>query len=212
MTQATSTIPNRGQATRWGRLAAGSMLVVGAVLASVSAMDAWAAAPGKFQRPGIHKVAHHPPGPGGQGGGVPGILLGGPGLDRLLDEVQATEAQRAQIRQIAGAARDDLRKLRDTEFDPRKDALNVLIQPKIDVAAAEQTRQKILAQHDAVSKRTLTAMLDVAKVLTPEQRGQLGEKIKARQAEWDKHREERRDEHRERADRLSEDAPPPPAQ
>lgn len=208
MTQTTSTTttPSRGHATRWGRLAAGSMLVVGAVLASVSAMDAWAA-PGKAPRPALHRVAHHP---GPLGG--PGILMGGPGLDRMLDEVQATEAQRAQIRQIAGAARDDLRKLREAEPELRKDALNVLTQPRIDASAAEQARQKMLAQHDAVTKRTLTAMLDMAKVLTPEQRSQLGEKLKARQAERDQRREERRAQRQDQADRLPDDAPPPPAQ
>ena len=208
MTQVTSTAQTRGpQATRWTRLATGSMLVVGAVLASATAMTAWAAAPGHGPRAAIHKVAHHP---GPQGG--PGFLLGGPGLDRLLDEVQATAAQRAQIRQIAGAARDDLRQLRDTALDLRKDTLNVLTQPSIDAGAAEQARQKMLAQHDATSKRTLTAMLDVAKVLTPEQRAQLGEKFKARQAEREKRRDDRRGDRPEPADRLPGDAPPPPAQ
>jgi periplasmic protein CpxP/Spy len=199
MTQSIPTAQTRGHATRWTRLASGSMLVVGAVLASASAMTAWAA-PGHGPRAAIHKVAHHP-GP-----------AGGPGLDRLLDEVQATAAQRAQIRQIAGAARDDLRQLRETAPDLRKDTLNVLTQPSIDVGAAEQARQKMLAQHDAVSKRTLTAMLDVAKVLTPEQRAQLGEKFKARQAEREKRREARRSDRPESADRLPGDAPPAPAQ
>lgn len=207
MTQSIPTAQTRGHATRWTRLASGSMLVVGAVLASASAMTAWAA-PGHGPRAAIHKVAHHP----GPAGG-PGILFGGPGLDRLLDEVQATAAQRAQIRQIAGAARDDLRQLRETAPDLRKDTLNVLTQPSIDVGAAEQARQKMLAQHDAVSKRTLTAMLDVAKVLTPEQRAQLGEKFKARQAEREKRRDDRRGDRPEpQADRLPGDAPPPPAQ
>ena len=206
MTHATPNAQTRGHATRWTRLATGSMLVVGAVLASATAMTAWAA-PGHGQRAAIHKVAHHP-GPGG----APGILFGGPGLDRMLDEVQATAAQRAQIRQIAGAARDDLRQLREQAPDLRKDTLNVLTQPSIDAGAAEQARQKMLAQHDAVSKRTLTAMLDVAKVLTPEQRAQLGQKLKARQAERDKRRDERRAERPEPADRLPGDASPPPAQ
>lgn len=208
MTQATPTAQSRALSTRWTRLATGSMLVVGAVLASVSAMNA-SAAPNQGPRAAFHKVAHHP----GSPGGGHGILQGGPGLDRLLDEVQATPAQRAQIRQIAGAARDDLRQLRQSAPDLRKDTLNVLTQPSIDTGAAEQARQKMLAQHDAMSKRTLTAMLDVAKVLTPEQRAQLGEKLKARQAEHDKRRDERRQGRAERADRLSgDDTPPPPAQ
>jgi periplasmic protein CpxP/Spy len=40
----------------------------------------------------------------------------------------------------------------------------------------------MLAQHDQASKRVLQAMLDVSKVLTPEQRATLGERMKQRQA------------------------------
>ena len=47
-------------------------------------------------------------------------------------------------------------------------------------AAAEQVRQQMLAQHDQVSKRTLQAMLDASKVLTPEQRAKLGDRMKQR--------------------------------
>ena len=52
--------------------------------------------------------------------------------------------------------------------------------PNVDAAAAESLRQQMLQQHDQASRRMLQAMLDVSKVLTPEQRVKLGERMKQR--------------------------------
>jgi Spy/CpxP family protein refolding chaperone len=180
------------------RLAAGAVLVVGGILASTAAMNAQAdtkpAPPAGFQQ-----VAHQPDGPGGKHahgrhgrhGGGPGGILDPRRLDRLLDEVNATETQRTQIRQISEAAREDLRKLHQGGGNLRGQSLALLTQPQIDTAAAEAVRQQMLARQDAMSKRTLTAMLDVAQVLTPAQRTQLGEKMKERQQKMEQRRAQR---------------------
>ena len=72
------------------------------------------AGPG-MQRPGAGPAGHHG-GPGmhrrGMGAAGPVMMLLGPGQDRALELVKATPQQRADIRRIAGAARDDLRKTR----------------------------------------------------------------------------------------------------
>jgi Spy/CpxP family protein refolding chaperone len=60
--------------------------------------------------------------------------------------------------------------------------VEIFAAPTVDAAAAESLRQQLLAQHDQASKRVLQAMLDVSKVLTPEQRAKLAERIKQRQA------------------------------
>jgi len=52
----------------------------------------------------------------------------------------------------------------------------------------------MLAQHDQASKRVLQAMLDASKVLTPEQRAKLGERMKQRRAAMQERMERR---HRE---------------
>ena len=62
----------------------------------------------------------------------------------------------------------------------REQGLQLFTQPTVDATAAEALRQQMLAQHDQASKRMLQAMLDVAKVLTPEQRAQLAERMKQR--------------------------------
>ena len=119
-------------------------------------------------------------GPGMMGGGA-GMMGGGAGMmggmlhERALDAVNATAEQRAQVRQIADAARADLRAQHDASRALHDQAAQLFTQPTVDARAAEALRQQMLAQHDQASKRMLQAMLDVSRVLTPEQRAKLAE-------------------------------------
>ena len=122
-----------------------------------------------------------------QGGGMfgGGGLLGNPEhmgrlMDRMLDGLNATDAQRSQLKQIAQAAGKDMRAQREGNRALREKAMQIFSAPNVDVGAAEQIRQQMTAQHDQMSKRTLQAMLDASKVLSPEQRAKLGERIKQR--------------------------------
>lgn len=185
------------QLAHW-RLAAGSVMLVGAMLASTTAFNAWAApaaeAPAEraahSQHQG-HGHGHHHGHGHGKHGGPGGMFFGGRMLDRLLDDVKATDAQRTQIRQIADAARADLRQLHENAPKLREQGLALLTQPQVDAAAAERVRQQMVAQHDAASKRMTTAMVQIAQVLTPEQRAQLATKLKERQAKWEQRRAQR---------------------
>ena len=103
-------------------------------------------------------------------------------VDHMLDGLNATDAQRAQVKQIAQAAAIDLKAQRDTGRSLRDKGLQAFAAPTIDAAAAESVRQQIVAQQDQASKRMLAAMLDIGKVLTPEQRARIGERMKQRQA------------------------------
>lgn len=131
-------------------------------------------------------VAAPPGGPGAQAGhGAPGQMMpfGGPGMGRLLDEVQATPEQRAQIQQIAEAARQDLRTQHEAGQALRAQSMALFTRPTVDAAAVEKLRQKMLAQHDAASQRTMQAMLAVSQVLTADQRQQIAARMAERQAE-----------------------------
>jgi len=132
---------------------------------------------------------------GGMGGGMDGMGMhgrhgggmGGPEgmarhIDRMLDGLNATDAQRAQIRQIAQAAGADLRAQREASRGLRERAMQVFTAPTVDAAAAENLRQQMMAQHDQASRRMTQAMVDMARVLTPEQRAKLGERMKERAA------------------------------
>lgn len=116
-----------------------------------------------------------------EGGPPAGFLGAGPlhgrGLERLLDGVNASQEQRSQIRSIAEAAQNDLKAQRETGLALRAQGLQLFTAPALDDAAAENLRQQLLSQHDQASRRMLQAMLDIGRVLTPEQRARLGEQL-----------------------------------
>lgn len=151
---------------RWMTL---SVLAVAAVVASFSAH------------------AQDRPGPGGPGGGGM-MMFGGPpehvgrAVDHMLDGLNATESQRTQVKQIAMAAAADLKAQRDTGRGLREKGMQIFAAPTVDASAAESVRLQMSALQDQGSKRMLQAMLDVSRVLTPEQRAKLGERMKERQA------------------------------
>lgn len=137
------------------------------------------------------------PGPGMMMfGGSPEHI--GRGIDHMLDGLGVTDAQRAQIKQIAVAAANDLKAQREAGRALHEQGMQLFAAPAVDAAAAESLRQQMQAQHDQASKRMLQAMLDASKVLTPEQRAKMVDRMKQRGATM-KDRRER--EHRERASR-----------
>jgi protein CpxP len=161
-------------------------LVAGMVLAisATVALSAWAQ-----------------PGPGhrhGDGMEGPGLFMGhGRGLDRMLDSVNASDAQRAQIKSIAQQAAADLKAQHQNARALRERSLQLFTAPTVDAAAAESVRQQMLAQHDASSRRMLQAMLDISNVLTPDQRAKLGQLI-----------QQRHEQMRERMQQRMQDAQP----
>lgn len=129
--------------------------------------------------------------PHGPGGGGPGMMFSGPMADRVLDSINASTEQRAQIKQIMEAARTDLRAQHDAGKKLREQAMTLFTQPTVDARAAETLRQQMVAQHDAGSKRMMQAMLDASRVLTPEQRKALADRMAQRRSMMERHRSER---------------------
>jgi Spy/CpxP family protein refolding chaperone len=168
-----ASLSQRWSPQAWRLLVAGLMLAVAGTFALTA-----------FAQPG--------PRHGGPDGGM---FMGGPmmgrGLDHMLDSVKATDAQRAQIRQIAQAAAADLKAQRDARKALHEQAMAVFTAPNVDANAAENVRQQMLAQHDQASRRMLQAMLDISRVLTPEQRQQLAQRMKQRHEMMERHMRER---------------------
>jgi Spy/CpxP family protein refolding chaperone len=121
-----------------------------------------------------------PGGHGHRGMDGPGMTMGGRGVDRMLDGVNASDAQRTQIRQIFKAASDDMKAQREQRRALHERGLQIFSAPDVDAAAAESLRQQMLQLHDQASKRRMQAMLDASQVLTPEQRAKLGDRMKQR--------------------------------
>ncbi len=112
-------------------------------------------------------------------------------LQKMLDSVNATDAQREQIKSIMQAARADLTALHESGRTLRDQQAALLAKPSIDARAAESLRQQGMAMHDQASKRMLQARLDTAAVLSPEQRAQMASKMAQRRSLMERHRAER---------------------
>lgn len=130
---------------------------------------------------------------GGQRGGMDGgmALMHPRQMERVLDSVNASAEQRAQIKQIVQAARNDLGGQREAGRKLREQSQSLFAQPNVDARAAEALRQQMVALHDQASRRMLQALLDVSRVLTPEQRKLLAERSAQRKAMRERHRAER---------------------
>jgi protein CpxP len=159
-----------------------SRLGQGAVLAAVLSLSGLAQAQGM----------------GGRGGMAPhggAEMMSGGHMEHMLDMVDATDAQRAQIKQIMSAARQDLKSQQTGGRNLQEQRMALFTAPNIDAAAIEALRVQVSAQHEVASKRMSQAMVDAARVLTPEQRAKMAERMKKAQARMS----ERRAEHPQKA-------------
>ena len=177
---ATGAWPSRGRV----RVVMTGMLLT--LMAAIS-LSAWAqpAPPSAgmgMEGHGMHRGMH---------GGMGGMMFGGSPervgkmIDSMLDGLNATDAQRSQIKQIAAAAGADMKTQMQAGRGLHQRGMEIFAAPTVDAAAAEQLRQQMLQQHDQMSRRMSQAMVDVARVLTPEQRAKVGERMKDRHARMD---------------------------
>jgi periplasmic protein CpxP/Spy len=181
-------------------------------LIAVVSLAAWAqpAPPAAGERgwgmhgPGMGHMHH---GMGGEG-----MFRGSPErvgrmVDYMLDGLNATDAQRSQIKQIATAAATDLKTQAESGRALRQRAMQAFTAPNVDANTVEQIRQQMVQQHDQMSRRMTLAMLDVARVLTPEQRARLAERMRDRQARMEERM--KRMEERMRSDAVPGTSAPP---
>ena len=103
--------------------------------------------------------------------------------DRMLSKLEATPEQRTRVKSIVQDAIKDLAQAREDHLKNRQALVEVLKQPSVDREALQQIRQAELKLADSASNRLLNAIADAADVLTPEQRGKLGE-IAQRFGRW----------------------------
>jgi periplasmic protein CpxP/Spy len=154
-------------------------VVIVAVLGSV-ALSAWAqGGPG----------GHH----GGMHGGpaMTGMPMHGRMLDRMLDSVNASAEQRAQVKQITERAAAERKAQFESHRALREQGMKLFSQPVVDATAAEALRLQMLQQHDQASKRMMQTMLEVSRVLTPEQRKTLADRMAKRSEMMQRHLQER---------------------
>lgn len=142
-----------------------------------TALVASAAAPAAFAQP--HR------------GGGPG-LFGGHQLMEMLDDVGATDAQRQQIEAIFKAAREDLKAQMKDGRGTQQQMMKLWTAPNIDAAAMEALRKQQAQRHDKTSARMQQALVEAGRVLTPEQRAKIGERMTKRMARMHQRMQEHR--------------------
>lgn len=177
-------------------IAAATMAMAGAFAITAEAAPGGQGMGGQGQMMGMGQG-----GPAGMGHGGPagmdhggmmgqGSMMGGM-LPQMLDRVNATPEQRAKIKQITDSNAGEMRAQREAGRALRDQAMVLFTQPTVDADAVEALRQKQVAMHDAASKRMTQAMLEVSRVLTPEQRKQLAEQMTQRRDMMHRHQRER---------------------
>jgi len=128
-------------------------------------------------------------GPGGMAMGG-GAMMDGM-LPRLLDRVNATPEQRTQIQQILERDRGERQAQRQARQAMQDEAMTLFSQPTVDANAVQALRQKQMAMHDAASKRMTESMIEISRVLSPEQRKQMAEQMRQRREMMQRHHRER---------------------
>lgn len=166
---------------------AASLLLLGGGLA-VTASAHQGEGPGRHGQGGMHAMHAGMMGPGM-----------GPGMGaRALDAVGATDEQKAQIRQIMDGARNDLQGQREAGRALREQMRALLAAPTVDANAVEALRQQQQAHREQASRRMTQALVEVSRVLTPEQRQAMAEHSRQREQRMQQMQRQRgeRGEHR----------------
>ena len=118
----------------------------------------------------------------------------GPGhmgrMGRMLDRVGASADQKAQIKTIMDAARNDVAPVHGQMKALRAQSAALFTQPAVDANAAEALRLQMQTLHGQVSKRMAQAMVESSRVLTPEQRTEMADMMSKRRAMAERHRAE----------------------
>lgn len=131
--------------------------------------------------------------------GIPGMFGPGPGgpgwesadpatmqkraegmVRMMLADVNATPEQEQRIARIMSDTMTSMRPLRQSHMEARRKMMDLLAQPTIDRQAVEALRAQELASAEKASRRMTQSMIEVAEILTPEQRAKLAERMRSR--------------------------------
>jgi Spy/CpxP family protein refolding chaperone len=91
-------------------------------------------------------------------------------MQRILTDVGASDAQKAQIKAIWDGLRPQLKAAHQDHFRLRGQIAQAIAAPSIDTAAIEKLRQQSVQQMDKSSALITQGMVQTAQVLTPDQR------------------------------------------
>ena len=109
-------------------------------------------------------------------------------IERLSSELGANDIQREKISALVMTFTKDVRPMRHLARKIRKDIEVLLLKDTINRDEVENLRKKRLAEIDRVTSKVTLAMVEVAEVLTPEQRRKLSDKLdRMGKKKWRRH-------------------------
>ena len=101
-------------------------------------------------------------------------------VDRVMDDVKASDEQKSKARAIVKAAANDVQALVAQHHDSHAALLDIVKAPALDRGQLESLRARTLSGMDESSKRLTTAFGDLLEVLTPEQRQEFAARFEYR--------------------------------
>jgi periplasmic protein CpxP/Spy len=108
-------------------------------------------------------------GPGGPHGGQAAMQER---MDRLLTKVNATDAQKSQIKAIWEGLRPQLKTLNEQHFQIRRQIAQAVAAPTINTGDIEKLRQQSVQVIDKISSLMTQGTVNSSQVLTPTQRAE----------------------------------------
>jgi Spy/CpxP family protein refolding chaperone len=100
-------------------------------------------------------------------------------VGKALNDVGASEAQKAQVKAIMDREMEHVGSHREEREAMHARAKTLLTSPNVDAASVEAFRQEMLAKMDDKSKHIANVVTELANVLTPQQRAALMERCEA---------------------------------
>ncbi len=141
-------------------------------------------APGPAPMQPGHGPMHPGGGPGGHDCG-PGKMMHG--REMMFKQLGLTEQQRAQMREQRKASWEKMAPLRQQMRELMQQRMKLLAAPTIDRDALEALRGKQMALADQMSRLRTEAQVDMAQILTPEQRAKAYAMMERRMQRWQHH-------------------------
>jgi Spy/CpxP family protein refolding chaperone len=111
----------------------------------------------------------------------------GHGFGRMLDQVNATAQQRAQIKSYLDAARAAVQPIHETARPLREQMAQLFLAPQVNLQQVNDLRLQLQGLREQAAAIMSEAMVNAANVLTQEQRQQLAALRAQQRSKWGGH-------------------------
>jgi len=101
-------------------------------------------------------------------------------LTHMLDEIDATDEQREQIKGALSDLKSQVEPLLAEGKTHRKTMRKLMTAEQVDTTLVEQERLAMMGLADRLSRQVVAAFTEISRLLEPEQRKQLAEKMQKR--------------------------------